>query len=392
MKTLLANKVVLFIGFSLHDSDFKEAFQELKNSLGNNMPRSYAIVWDYNEYEFAFWQQEGITIIKADLTYFLRELFRASISQKDSGIIHANDDWMSNDFFESLFEIKSSPSETQAIDAFLNHLLREMQSPALSCNDIYIRASNAVDTILKSKSNFHALKNLWESMKTDLQKLSDNQHDKAEEIISDIIEERNRNIRSLSKRGKEIIKRNSTILLYSQSIQMLEVLKAVPKNVQDTCKLYVCECRPKSPDPFQDGIAICHYLKETGYDISLVPDVSVGNLLARNQVNLVMMGAHSLYFRNGKFVSYVNTCGTNMISIVSEFYNIPLYVVAESSKIINLKDQEEEVVSYEEEENIFSATDIISSLHLEGINNVNELNIGYDLCKPGKTTILISEI
>lgn len=57
LKTLLANKVVLFIGFSLHDSDFKEAFQELKNSLGNNMPRSYAIVWDYNEYEFAFWQQ-----------------------------------------------------------------------------------------------------------------------------------------------------------------------------------------------------------------------------------------------------------------------------------------------------------------------------------------------
>lgn len=158
LKTLLANKVILFLGFSLKDSDFKELFQELKLSLGDYMPRSYAIVYEYDDYQSSYWGNEGIKIINADLTQVLRELFKCSLSGKREGVFHPKDDWMNNSFFESLHEIRTSPSETQAIDAFLNHLLQEMQSPALSCNDIYIRASNAVDTILKSKPNFQALK------------------------------------------------------------------------------------------------------------------------------------------------------------------------------------------------------------------------------------------
>ena len=173
---------------------------------------------------------------------------------------------------------------------------------------------------------------------------------------------------------------------------MLEVLKAVPKNIQDTCKLFVCECRPKSPNPFQDSIAICEYLKNTGYSISLIPDVTIGNLFSRNQINLVIMGAHSIYYKEGKFVSYVNTCGTSMISIVAEFYKIPIYIIAESSKIIYLNDNEAETVSYEEEENIFGATDIINALHLEGISNVSELNVGYDLCIVSDNTHLITDL
>lgn len=391
MKTLLAQKSMLFLGFSLNDSDFKEIFQELKISLGNNMPRSYAVVHDCDDYHVAYWQEEGITIIKSDLTLFLRSLFKMSLSEKRESVFHPNDDWMNNGFFESLHEIRTSPSETQAIDAFLNHLLQEIQSPALSCNDIYIRATNAVDTILKSKPNFQALKKMWQVMSEKLQGLTEEQQDIAEEIISDQIDDRMRNLKMLSRKGKEIIEKGSSILVYSQSIQMLEMLKAVSKNIQDSCKLFVCECRPKSPLPFQDGIAICEYLKGTGYDILLIPDVSIGNLLSRNQIDMIMMGAHSIYYKENEFVSYVNTCGTSMISIAAEYYDIPLYIVAESSKIVRLNGDDQEKVSYEEEENIFGAADIINSLHLEGISNVTELNIGYDLCKVNKNTTLITD-
>lgn len=390
-KTLLANKNVLFLGFSLTDYDFKELFQELKLALDGNMPKSYAVVYEDDNYQTAYWKEEGINIINSDLTSFLRELFKTAIVEKRDGVFHPKDDWMNNIFFERLHEIRTSPSETQAIDAFLEHLLQEMRSPALSCNDIYIRASNAVDTILKSKPNFQALKKMWQLMSTKLETLMDDQQDLAEEIITDIIDDRKNNLKKISKNGKAIIEKGSCILVYSQSIQMLELLKSVSKNVQDSCKLFVCECRPKSPNPFQDGIAICEYLKDTGYNISLIPDVSVGNLLARNQVNLIMMGAHSIYFRNDEFVSYVNTCGTNMISLAAEFYNVPIYIIAESNKIIHLNDSEQEIVSYEEEENIFGAADIINSLHLEGISNVTELNIGYDLCVVNKNTQLITD-
>lgn len=392
LKTLLANKVVLFLGFSLKDNDFKELFQELKLSLKDHMPKSYAIVYEQDNYQEAYWGKEGVKLISSDLTTFLRTLFEASITEKRVGVFHPNDDWMNNSFFESLNEIRTSPSETQAIDAFLKHLLQEIQSPALSCNDIYIRADNAVETIIKSKPNFQALKKLWELMSQKLKVLSEDQQDIAEEIISDTIENRQKSLKILSKAGKQIIKKGFNILIYSQSIQMLEVLKAVPKNIQDTCKLFVCECRPKSPNPFQDSIAICEYLKNTGYSISLIPDVTIGNLFSRNQINLVIMGAHSIYYKEGKFVSYVNTCGTSMISIVAEFYKIPIYIIAESSKIIYLNDNEAETVSYEEEENIFGATDIINALHLEGISNVSELNVGYDLCIVSDNTHLITDL
>lgn len=391
MKTLLANKSVLFLGFSLNDSDFKEIFQELKISLGDNMPRSYAVVFDCDDYHTEYWKEEGITIIKSDLTLFLRGLFQMSLSENKEGVFHPNDDWMNNSFFESLHDIRTSPSETQAIDAFLNHLLQEIQSPAVSCKDIYIRATNAVDTILKSKPNFQALKKMWQIMSGKLQGLSEEQQDIAEEIISDQIDDRLKNLKMLSRKGKDLIEKGSSILVYSQSIQMLEMLKAVSKNIQDSCKLFVCECRPKSPSPFQDGMAICEYLKDTGYDILLIPDVSIGNLLSRNQIDLILMGAHSIYYRGDKFISYVNTCGTSMISIVAEYYSVPLYIVAESSKIVRLSNNEEEKVSYEEEENIFGAADIINSLHLEGISNVTELNIGYDLCKVNRNTTLITD-
>ncbi len=391
MKTLLAQKSILFLGFSLNDPDFKSIFQEIKVSLGDNMPKSYAVVYDFDDYHVTYWQKEGVTIIKSDLTTFLRSLFKMSLSEREKGVFHPNDDWMNNGFFESLHEIRNSPSETQAIDAFLNHLLIEMQSPALSCSDIYIRATNAVDTILKSKPNFQALKKMWQSMSKKLQELTDDQQDIAEEIISDQIDERMKSLKILSRKGKEIIGKGSSILIYSQSIQMLELLKAVSRNVQDSCKLFVCECRPKSPMPFQDGIAICEYLKGTGYDILLIPDVSIGNLLSRRQIDMILMGAHSIYFRDGEFVSYVNTCGTSMISITAEYYNVPLYIVAESSKIVKLNGNEQEKVSYEEEENIFGVSDVIHSLHLEGISNVTELNIGYDLCKVNKNTTLITD-
>lgn len=391
LKTLLANKTVLFLGFSLADSDFKEVFQELKFSLGNNMPKSYAVVYEADNYQSAYWKEEGITIIESDLTLFLRNLFKASLGKRE-GVFHPNDDWMNNSFFESLHEIRTSPSETQAIDAFLNHLLQEMRSPALSCNDIYIRATNAVDTILKSKPNFQALKKMWQQMGCKLQGLSEDQQNDVEDIIEDMIFERQKNLKALSRNGKGIIEKGSSILVYSQSIQMLEMLKAVSKTIQDTCRVYVCECRPKSPNPFQDGMAICEYLKDTGYEILLVPDVSAGNLMSRSQINLILMGAHSVYYREDKFVSFVNTCGTNMISIAAEFYNIPLYIVAESSKIVKLNTNEYESVSYDEEENIFGAADVINALHSEGISNVTELNIGYDLCKANRNTKLITDL
>ena len=113
--------------------------------------------------------------------------------------------------------------------------------------------------------------------------------------------------------------------------------------------------------------------------------------MARNQINFVMMGAHSVFTDNdNNFKSFVNTCGSSLILLAAEHYDKPVYIIAEDSKITKLNDGEVEEVSYEEEENIFGNCDVVSTLRANGLSNVTEKNIGYDLCLANKVTKLIT--
>lgn len=394
LTALLANKTVLFLGFSLEDEDFRILHREIKELLGDHLPKSYAVVYKTSEYENEYWGDQGIELVESDLTTFLRKVFGNVLRNPTVGYSSPeDDDWLNTIFLEKLHNIRNKPSETQVIDAFLSHMLIEYQSPTLSCLDVTTLARNAADKIIEKKPNLHAFKRIWNDLFQKLSMLNndDDSKAKAETIINAIIEQRRQKLIALGNEGRKIVGPKSKILLFSQSIQMLEVLKAVPRNIQPYCKLYVCECRPKSPSPFQDGAAICEYLKDTDYDITLVPDVSFGNLMARNQIDFAMMGAHSVFFdKNRNFKSFVNTCGSSLLLLAAEHYNKPVYIVAEDSKITILADGESEDVSYEEEENIFRNCDVLTNLRANGLRNVSEKNIGYDLCFTNAVTKLIT--
>ena len=115
LKTFLANRVILFLGFALEDADFAKVFEETRQALGTYMPRSYAVVHDITDFKEQFWNANGVQIIKADLTDFLRELLKASTSGTTQSIYHPGEDWIKNNaFFESLHKIRTLPSETQS--------------------------------------------------------------------------------------------------------------------------------------------------------------------------------------------------------------------------------------------------------------------------------------
>lgn len=377
--TLLSNRVILFLGYSLQDPDFHRMYEEVKTILGNHMPTSYAIVKEPSDYQIDYWKANGLTLINSDLTAFLRELLRTSLRAGKPSVYHPNDDWINNSFFESLVDIRTSPSETQAIDAFLDHLLSEIRSTSLSSMDILDRASIAVDTVLKRKPNYEAFRNLWGDIKPCFKQNSDPYHTELESSINTLIESRRGYARKLNSKWQDVVQTGQRILLYSQSIRMMEFLKAVSPRLQSTCLLFIAECRPKSPDSFQDAAAICDFLKDTNYRITLIPDVCAGNLFARNQIDSVFMGAHSIYFKDEKPMSFVNTCGTLMISVAANYYNIPLYVIAEKAKHIVLGSNDDEHISYEEEEDIFN-DELITSLRINHSTEITGQNIGYDLC------------
>lgn len=370
VKTLLSNKNVLFLGYSLNDNDFRRQYEELLAILGDYMPKSYAVVNHVTAYDEAYWNDKGLTIIKGDATEFLRSLKNSYLGQHfdDSD----NITWENNSFFSSLSQITSAPSETQAIDAFLNHLYEMACNSSLSCEEILRDADSAVKLIITQKSNFEAFRNLWKSMYGMLSKFKDDTN-AFQSHINDVIDDREQFAKLINRRWNEVVKQNSNILVFSQSVRMLDLLKNVPANTQRTCELYICECRPKSPNELQDALAICKYLEGTYYkSFNIIPDMAAGNLIVREKIDSILMGAHSVYIKDNRPISFVNTCGTVMIYTMAEKYNIPFYLIAEKAKFVYCDESEDKLISYEEEADIFNNTPSNCNISFE--------NIGYDLC------------
>lgn len=379
VQTLLSYKTVLFLGFSLNDIDFVRTYQQLIDILGEHMPRSYAIVKNADDYDTMFWAAKGLTILDEDLTNFLRQL---KIYYNDQKIASDNDDWTSNSFFSSLSLFTSAPSETQAIDAFLKHLKVVASGSIQGCKEIVSDADFAVKQILAKKSNFEALNDLWKSLQPKLMKQKDDMNG-FQNTINKVIEERREFARKINDRWNEVINIKAddfNILVFSQSIRLLDLLKAVPSFTQRKCNLYICECRPKSPEAFQDAFSIYKYLEETDYkQFYIIPDVAAGNLIARGKINTVLMGAHSIYIKDGNPIFFINTCGTSMIALVAEKFSVPLFIIAEKAKFVNVSDDRAIKISYEEEENIF--------INTQSYDRLSRKNIGYDLCKISKTML-----
>lgn len=370
VKTLLSHKNILFLGYSLNDNDFRRSYEELSMILGDYMPKSYAVVNKVNSYDAFYWEDKGITIIENDATEFLRTLRNIYTGQNVDEI--ENNNWENNSFFSSLSRITSAPSETQTIDSFLSHLYELACNTTLNCSEVLNDADVAVKLIINQKSNFEAFKKLWNTMYLKLHDLCDSMND-FQTYICEVIDDRRNFSRLINKQWNKVVQENKNILVFSQSVRMLNLLKAVPANTQRSCQLYICECRPKSPTAFQDAFSICEFLEDTYYqDFHIIPDIAAGNLIGRGKIDLIVMGAHSVFLRNNLPVSFVNTCGTMMIYTMAEKYKIPFYLITEKAKFVELGCTGQELISYQEEEDIYKNTPSINNTHLD--------NIGYDLC------------
>jgi translation initiation factor 2B subunit (eIF-2B alpha/beta/delta family) len=143
---------------------------------------------------------------------------------------------------------------------------------------------------------------------------------------------------------------------------------------------------------FQDALAVADSLCNTGYSLMLIPDACIGHLIARNQIDKILIGAHAIHVFEGKPIWFVNTCGTSQLIDSAIRYNIPIFIVAESSKIVDMANADDlPFASYEEEEDVFE--DVLSSvsdLKASGMK-IGTMNIGYDLCKFHTGIYLLTE-
>jgi hypothetical protein len=80
LRSFLATKTILFIGFGLADNDFKQLYQKVERRLSKLTRRAYAVQLNPTAHAPTYWMLHNVEIISADATAFLEELKRQYLS------------------------------------------------------------------------------------------------------------------------------------------------------------------------------------------------------------------------------------------------------------------------------------------------------------------------
>jgi translation initiation factor 2B subunit (eIF-2B alpha/beta/delta family) len=82
-------------------------------------------------------------------------------------------------------------------------------------------------------------------------------------------------------------------------------------------------------EPGREGVAVAEALSHDGIDVTLLPDAAVATILARGEVDVVLVGADTV-LPNG---DVVNKVGTLAAALSARTYQVPCYVVAATDKV-----------------------------------------------------------
>jgi translation initiation factor 2B subunit (eIF-2B alpha/beta/delta family) len=380
--TSLGGGTILVVGHGLGDSNLSKILLELTRGLGEYAPMIYVLRPPGHDGRVPGLPKEiNCEVIAEDLTQFLNRLLTEFRQLRGTpGRTSVDSRWFTSSFFSALSKATVLPSETQVIDAFLEHLAEEI-SARTDVQGVMSDANAAVTSALEERPNYGALKRIWIEVLNLIG--AETKRVNAETMLRSFIADRTGRIRQFTALGPTIIAENERILLFSQSQRVLQVLRGVPNAVQRTVHLFICECRPKSPAPYDDAGATCAELVGSNYKITVCPDVVGLNLLATKQIDKVIVGTHALFSENGPndIYAYVNTCGTNAIAEVASRHNVPIYVIGESLKLerIPCANAEDHLHPHQENDLSDSARAIRDMATRRG--PVGHLNVGYDLVK-----------
>ena len=394
LKSQLASRTVLYVGFSLGDADFKNVHLHLQKHLQDIAPKSYAVFLKPSSFQTEYWEANKVNVIDKDGGRFLKDIVNnlskvAAIELDDV----EKSEWFSHPFFIHLQKIKNLPTETQLIDGFLEKLIEEVHLNTVPIKDLIDLAIDGKNKVLNKKPNFEAFSKASTEIINQLK--SSTTVTDAEVSLSDYKYEREQISRNIGKKYSSVIKKKDSILLFSQSKRVSQILSAVPISIQKECSLYIGECRPKSPGHsfFQDAIETIKHIDPSNYKTTFYPDIILGHLFETGKISKVIVGAHTIYIdKSGHMTHFVNTCGSSVISTLCVFYNIPLYVVADSDKEADANILKTKKISTTQEVKLddSSTSRSLKNLEREGYK-IKIMNVGYDLVESNKMTHYINE-
>jgi translation initiation factor eIF-2B subunit delta len=223
------------------------------------------------------------------------------------------------DRYSGSFEISQNALRT-LLDYIKKNNTKRAQKFVEECNtfskDIIKSQPNMVSIRKKvSAVNYH-MKRLLKSEKT-VDEIKITSASKIEELIKNS-EDRKQEIGNI---GAKLIFNQSKILTISASSIVKEILYTA-KKMNRKFSVYCLESRPQN-----EGHLLAVELSNNGIPCTLTTDAMMGQIL--NEVNMVICGADRL-FESG----FVNKTGSLPLALTAQIYKVPLYVAAETDKIL----------------------------------------------------------
>ncbi len=396
LKVLLSGRKIIYLGYDKDYLGFIEIGKYLRSILGDDYytsTKNIALVFDKEQTELIFKDEaKRMTIVNITSEQFLDKMITSNDLLKKMFAINQSE----NHFVAELFNVASTPTETQAIELLLNQLQEDVEKN-IDIKTILNKYDRNVSSLSDLKPNFNAFVKCWNTIKVKLNNNTKISRRQLDEIINDELDKRNLISRKIKNQGGQVLDDNhKNILLFSQSLRVAELLMGATDDFMLKSNIYICECRPKSETPFRDAMDMSErlcYGKGQYKNITIIPDMAAFNMMSRNLIDLVILGAHDVVLHKGKPISFINTCGSSAIMTVAKQNNIPIIVVAEEGKFTEAKynsekKQYEYIISYGHESTIYK--DFNFALWAKK-KNILTKNIGYDYCNFHKGVTLISE-
>lgn len=232
--------------------------------------------------------------------------------------------------------IEDSSSVTVA-QSKLVQILKEMLSLTSNLDMAKLKEDTAelVKRICDKVAHFSALNLVWENELSSIFKKK--QQHEALQALAAFESRKANNKRDVSKYAEDIVSKGDGILTFSQSQYVIDFLcsMAIPVDVKQSCTVYICEGRSKCREPFEDSYEIYQTLKRRGSQYKqriMVTDCSMYQLMMEKRINKVVLGACSVEMKNAILTSFVNAAGTEVVLMLAEKFNIPVYIISDSNK------------------------------------------------------------
>ena len=259
-------------------------------------------------------------------------------------------------------------------------------------NEFISLINSAIHTLLKTRPTaynlFYALTKMQRSLREAARRASDT-YAIAKRLVETALEIYREDVEAnlkIGEYGAELVPDNATILThcnagalatsaYGTALSVIRVAWYRGKKI----RVIATETRPL----LQGARLTVYELVKEGVPVTLITDNSVGLLMRKGEIDLVVVGAD----RITKDGYVVNKIGTYMIALAANRHKVPFYVAAPTSTI-DLEHTVEQVII--EERDPREVKYVVDKLIT--VESVNVHNYAFDITDPDLVTAIITEL